>query len=412
MTTALTQQLVDLPVIEVLYSDLDNTLLGPEGSLLTGPDGRPSARAAVALVDAAVGGLTVVPVSGRAMPQLRNDARLLGLSDAIGEVGAVILRDGRTQYEWGECPGGIARNPHDTLTATGAVDAVLDAFPGELRPYEPWHRGREGGHLFHGVADVDAANDALAAAGCGWACLRDNGRTGGWEGRSVRAYHLLPRGVGKAPAVADDLAARGLRPEQAAAIGDSVEDLTMAPQVGAFFMVANGHDAPGTIRTPGGMGEGFADAVLALLAHRAGATRDNRQAPAPAEGTVVPSTVLVVEDDEMVADVIRISLTAEGYDVAHVTNTAAALSTIQASPPDLVLLDIMLPEVEGWEVLTQVRSQPHTAHIPVVIMTARTMPADEVRGYNLGASAFMRKPFTPDELLAQVDGVLQDTPRA
>ena len=270
MTTALADALSGLPPVEILYTDLDNTLLGPEGSLLTGPDGRPSAAAANALVAAAAAGLTVVPVSGRAMQRLRNDARLMGLGDAIGEAGAVVMRDGETRYEWGQCPRDLARNPHDTLTATGAVGAVLDAFPGQLRHFEPWHRGREGGHLFHGIADVEAANAALEAAGCGWAYLCDNGRTGGWEGRDVRAYHLLPRGVGKAPAVADDLAARGLRREQAVAIGDSVEDLTMAAQVGAFFLVANGHaDAPHAVRTPGRMGEGFADAVMAVLVQRA-----------------------------------------------------------------------------------------------------------------------------------------------
>jgi len=253
--------------VRVLYTDLDGTLLGPQGSLLTGPDGRPSVRAAQALVDASAAGITVVPVSGRAMPQLRNDIRLLGLHDAIGEAGAVIVRDGRTIYEWGDSPRGLAQNPHDALTAAGAVTALLDAFHGDLRHYEPWHRGREGGHLFHGLVDVAAADECLREHGCGWAYLRDNGATGGWEGRDVRAYHLLPRGVGKAPAVADDIAARGLTREQTAAVGDSPEDATMAAHVGTFFMVANGHapDVAGVRWTAGAMGDGFADAVAALL---------------------------------------------------------------------------------------------------------------------------------------------------
>lgn len=273
MSTFASQALQGLPATRVLYTDLDSTLLGPDGSLLTGPDGAPSARAAQALVDAAAGGITVVPVSGRAMPQLRNDVRLMGLRDCIGEAGAVIVRDGKTSYEWGECPRHIADDPHDALTVAGAVDALLDRFTGDLRHYEPWHRGRQGGHLFHGEVDVDEADRVLAGAGCGWASLRDNGATGGWEGRAVQAYHLLPRGVGKAPAVADDLAARGLDARCAAAIGDSQEDLMMAPQVGVFFLVANGHaePPPEVLRTPGAMGDGFADAVDALLAHAAGA---------------------------------------------------------------------------------------------------------------------------------------------
>ena len=258
--------------VRVLYTDLDNTLLGPEGSLLTAADGSPTARAAVALVEAARNGITVVPVSGRGMKQLRNDARLMGLDDCIAEVGAVILRRGQTFYEWGACPRNLADNPHDTMLVTGAVDAVLRAFPGDLRHFEPWHRGREGGHLFHGLVDTAAADAALAEAGCDWAYLRDNGATGGWEGRSVRAYHLLPRGVGKAAAVADDLKARGLDASHAVAIGDSAEDLTMAPEVSLFVMVANGH-APSdgsVVCTPGAMGEGFADTVDALLRSRAG----------------------------------------------------------------------------------------------------------------------------------------------
>lgn len=261
----------DLPPVEVLYTDLDNTLLGPDGSLLTAPDGHPSARAAQALADAAAAGISVVPVSGRAMAQLRNDVRLMGLRDCIGEAGAVIMRDGQTSYEWGACPRRLAADPHDALTVAGAVDALLAHFAGDLRHYEPWHRGREGGHLFHGVVDVAEADAVLDKAGCAWAYLRDNGRTGGWEGRSVFAYHLLPRGVGKAPAVADDLAARGLDAARAAAIGDSAEDLTMAPHVGVFFLVANGEADAGqaVVRTPGAMGAGFADAVQALLSHAA-----------------------------------------------------------------------------------------------------------------------------------------------
>lgn len=256
--------------VQVLYTDLDGTLLGPGGSLLTAPDGAPCARAADALVAAARAGLTIVPVSGRRRTQLENDARLLGLSDCIAEAGAVIVRGNTVHYEWGECPRGKARNPHDTLERVGALALMLDAFAGDLRLYEPWHEGREGGHLLHGDVDVSAANHLLMERGIGWAYLIDNGATGGWEGRQVRAYHLMPRGVGKAIAVADDLRARGLDPDQAAAVGDSVEDATMAAHVSVYFRVANGHPVEGVddLTTPGAMGAGFADAVEMLLRGR------------------------------------------------------------------------------------------------------------------------------------------------
>ena len=268
----LIEHLRDNVAVEIIYTDLDGTLLGPEGSLLRAPDGRPSPRAAQALCDAAEAGVKVVPVSGRKREQLWENARLMGLDDCIAETGAVIVRDDRVIYEWGECPRDVARNPHDTLVVAGAVDAVLRRFPLDLRHYEPWHRDREGGHLFHGMVDVAEANRVLHDSGCGWAYLVDNGATGGWPGRAVRAYHLLPRGVGKAASVADDLAARGIPPEAAVAVGDSLEDLTMAASVGTFAIVANGHGetGPSVFRVSEAMGAGFAQVVDAVVLARRG----------------------------------------------------------------------------------------------------------------------------------------------
>lgn len=280
-TDAVERHLAQRPAAEILYTDLDGTLLGPGGSLLTAADGRPSFRAAEALVRAAAAGVTVVPVSGRALGPLRDDVRLLGLGDCIAEAGAIVVRDDEVRDEWGECPRDLAGNPHDAMVAAGALDALLRAFSGDLRHYEPWHLGRRGGHLFHGLVDVDRAADTLAAAGCGWARLVDNGPTGGWHGRSVRAYHLLPRGVGKAVAVSDDLRARNIAPERAVAVGDSLEDLTMAASVGTFVLVANAGADVGhaTLRVPGAMGDGFADVVSAML------SAHNRPADAsPGEG--------------------------------------------------------------------------------------------------------------------------------
>lgn len=270
MSADLAGHLAGLPPVRVLYTDLDGTLLGPDGSLLAASDGRPSTRAAQALVDAAAAGVAVVPVSGRQRAQLGNDARLLGLRSYIAEAGGVIMRDGELRYEWGECPRDLADTPHGALAAAGAADALLARFAGDLRRYEPWHRRREAGHLLHGLVDVDEANAVLAEAGCPWAYLIDNGAAGGWPGRQVRAYHLLPRGVSKAAALADDLAARGLDAAQAAACGDSLEDLRMAEIVGTYVMVANGHGDIGRriFRVPGAMGAGFADTVSALLAAR------------------------------------------------------------------------------------------------------------------------------------------------
>jgi phosphoglycolate phosphatase len=251
----------------VLYTDVDGTLLGPGGSLLTGPDGQPSIRAAQALVDASAEGLAVVLVSGRGRIQLSTDARLLGLDGCIAEAGGVIVRGEEIWFEWGEAPQDIASTPHDALDRAGAVRLLLDRFHGDLRHYEPWCHGREGGHLLHGLVDVGEANRLLVEEGLPWAYLMDNGATGGWAGRNVRAYHLLPRGVGKAQAVDDDLRARGVRADEAAAIGDSLADMAMAGVVGTYIQVANGHGELGgnRFRVEGHMGDGFAEAVAQIL---------------------------------------------------------------------------------------------------------------------------------------------------
>lgn len=266
----LTAHLAGLPPVRVVYTDLDGTLLGPNGSLLTAPDGRPSVEAARALCAAAAAGVLVVPVSGRRRRQLETDARLMGLPDAIAEAGTVVLRGGAVHYEWGACPRDLAGNPHDALEAAGAVKALLEAFAGDLRPYAPWHTDREGSHLLHGLIEVERADAVLEGAGVGWAHVIDNGATGGWPGRTVRAYHLLPRGVGKQAAIAGDLRARGLDPRQAMAVGDSPQDRTMAASVGTYVQVAGGHagGAPGAAHAfvvPADMGEGFAQAVDAAL---------------------------------------------------------------------------------------------------------------------------------------------------
>lgn len=255
------------PPVAVVYTDFDGTLLGPRGALLTGPDGAPSVRAAAALVDARAAGITVVPVSGRREALLAGDARLLGLADYVAEAGTVVVRAGTRTLNWGEAPRDLAETPREAIRAAGALDAVLTAFADDLRLYHPWDDGRVGEFLLHGRVDLAQADAVIAAAGAPWARLVDNGATGGWRGRVVRAYHLLPRDTGKASAVAVDLRARGLSPDEALACGDSVEDQTMAAAVGTYVEVANGHGVPGgnAFRVNGAMGHGFADAIAAVL---------------------------------------------------------------------------------------------------------------------------------------------------
>jgi len=267
---SLVAHLRSLPPVELLYTDLDGTLVGAEGSLLSTAEGTPTARAAQALVAARQAGVTVVPVSGRRHAQLMWDCRLLGLADFVAETGTVICRGGELQLWWGDAPKELTGTPREALLETGALQALLDTFEGDLRIYDPYDEGRIGEYLLIGLVDVRAANDVLAVSGAPWATLIDNGASAGWPGRVARAYHLLPRGTGKARAVAEDLRVRGLAPAVAVACGDSMEDWTMAACVGTYVQVANGHAALGgnAFGVPGAMTEGFADAVEALLTAR------------------------------------------------------------------------------------------------------------------------------------------------
>ena len=262
----------------VLFSDVDGTLVGRGASLLADLEGRPTLAAATALVQAHTAGLQVVLVSGRTRAQLHESGRLIGLRDAIGELGTVLVVDGEPELLWGAMPPDLAATPVEAMHKVGAVELLLERYAGRLEYHAPWHLGRSGTILLRGRVDVREADALLAAEGAGWARLVDNGRLRGpypQLGLGVReasAYHLAPVGTGKGIAVARYLERRGLGPEHAAAIGDSTADLELGTATGAMFLVANaGPDtlaaaAHGTIVTEGTAGEGWAEAVRALLA--------------------------------------------------------------------------------------------------------------------------------------------------
>jgi hydroxymethylpyrimidine pyrophosphatase-like HAD family hydrolase len=263
----------------VLFSDVDGTLVGRGGSLLADLDGRPTLAAAEALLAAGRAGLEVVLVSGRTRAQLFEACRLLGLRDAIGELGAVLVLGREAELRWGACPRDLGATPAEALARSGALQALLDAFPGRLEPHTPWTEGRQGTALLRGRVEPAEADKALAAAGFGWATVRDNGRLrGGYPhlGGAVHAYHLAPAGVSKAAAAEAYLARRGLLASQAAAVGDSPADLEVGAATGAMFLVANGAWAAAGHRlqvpvvvTPSPAGEGWAEVVRALSGRRA-----------------------------------------------------------------------------------------------------------------------------------------------
>ena len=114
--------------------------------------------------------------------------------------------------------------------------------------------------------------------------------------------------------------------------------------------------------------------------------------------------VLIVEDDEGIADFLRLELEHEGYGVLHAADGRIALELFERNMPDIILLDIMLPQLNGLEVLRRVRK---TSRVPVIMLTARGETFDKVSGLDSGADDYLAKPFEIEELLARMRAVLR-----
>ncbi|MEU1606222.1 response regulator transcription factor [Micromonospora matsumotoense] len=115
--------------------------------------------------------------------------------------------------------------------------------------------------------------------------------------------------------------------------------------------------------------------------------------------------VLVVDDDRTVSDVVCRYLEHAGYQVDHVGDGAAALAAVAAAPPQLIVLDVMLPVLDGLEVCRRLRQRPDG--VPIVMLTARGDEADRILGLQLGADDYLSKPFSPRELVLRVRSVLR-----
>ena len=124
------------------------------------------------------------------------------------------------------------------------------------------------------------------------------------------------------------------------------------------------------------------------------------------------STILVVEDDPDIADLIRRYLEKAGHTVDHLSSGGTVMARLRASAPDLVVLDLMLPELDGLMICQAMRSDPATGSIPIIMLTARADEADRVAGLELGADDYVTKPFSPKELAARVTALLRRTHRA
>lgn len=116
--------------------------------------------------------------------------------------------------------------------------------------------------------------------------------------------------------------------------------------------------------------------------------------------------LLLVEDDDDLLHFARVTLEMEGHEVFTARSGAEALAIAHTTPLDLVLLDLMLPALSGWEVLTRMRHDPHLVGVPIAILTASANPPEEARARQLGASDYLVKPLSADELVRRVEQLL------
>ncbi|MFZ9668697.1 MAG: response regulator transcription factor [Solirubrobacterales bacterium] len=128
------------------------------------------------------------------------------------------------------------------------------------------------------------------------------------------------------------------------------------------------------------------------------------------EGGRSGARILVVEDDREIVDVLRRTLRADGFTVEGVGDGAAALETAPDFLPDLVILDLGLPDMDGEEVCRELRLGQETARVPILMLTARTELDDRVSGLDSGADDYLTKPFEREEILARIRALLRRTP--
>src|SRR4051795_10573162 len=109
--------------------------------------------------------------------------------------------------------------------------------------------------------------------------------------------------------------------------------------------------------------------------------------------------VLVVDDDDVIRQLITVNLELEGFEVIPAVDGQDALDKVKDAQPDVVTLDVMMPRVDGWEAAARLRADPETAHIKLILLSARAQESDIQRGERIGVDAYLTKPFDPDELI-------------
>lgn len=270
-----------LDKVRVIYTDMDGTMLGPMGNFFLNIQREYTLRPARALVEVLKRDVDIVLVSGRSSKQLKENARIMGLRNYIAELGVelvydqgkeIIINTGALGDELGDL--------YRLIMHSGVVDWLLSTYPHSIEFHTPWADLRDCTPLFRGLLDLDEVNRILDERFPGL-ILVDNGVlpriSQTLDVREIRAYHLMPKGVSKEKAAAEDMRLRGFKRSETIAVGDSEADLAFASEVGVFFLVRNGlfsnphlvsalADYDNVVVTEGFLNEGWAEAVeLAVL---------------------------------------------------------------------------------------------------------------------------------------------------
>ncbi|MBV9864905.1 MAG: response regulator [Abitibacteriaceae bacterium] len=117
--------------------------------------------------------------------------------------------------------------------------------------------------------------------------------------------------------------------------------------------------------------------------------------------------ILAVDDEKHIVRLVQINLEREGYEVVTASNGREALEKVAAEKPDLLVMDVMMPEMDGFEALKKLKEDAATADIPVIMLTAKAQDADVFRGWQSGADLYLTKPFNPQELITFVKRIFQ-----
>jgi two-component system phosphate regulon response regulator PhoB len=121
------------------------------------------------------------------------------------------------------------------------------------------------------------------------------------------------------------------------------------------------------------------------------------------------TAILIADDDPDIRDLVAFKLEQAGFAITAVDNGLAALSAARDAPPDLVVLDVMMPGMSGIDVCRELRAHPATAKLPVILLTARVQEGDMAVGFGAGADDYVVKPFSPRELISRVEALLART---